>query len=970
MKTSPELLTDILGVLIKIDNKIDKLSSQSPMSVIMGGGILSKMTGKNDIGAVGKMANDIKKLNTELTKLNITKLNSLIKSIDTYQNIKIKRNEQKTSKISAIGESAKDMAKALLYTGAAIGVFALSFKIAESTLDMKPVAILGFILLTVGVLAMSMLMISGANTMGLKYEKLSGVRTSSVNKNRNKSAIENAKEMGLAFMYIAGGILALSLGLAASAAILGTSLALTPIAILGVITVISASMWILSKITGSGKGKSKTSASENAKEMGLAFMYIAGGMLALAAATALSALILGTSVLLAPIAILGVITVMGASMWILSKLIASKDGEGAAENAKNMGIAFMYIAGGILAMSITLALLPVLLKTKSILTGILIISGIIVGMAGLMALLSLAAPYLKRGIIAAKGIGIAMMILSAGVIVVALASKLLLTLFKPSDKKNELKGPLAPLGNAAIALGTFGLFVAASAGMLWLLGIPMVSEPIILGSVALLGMAMSLIAVSYAIKKVSDVMKTMNMLQIKQNVSDMVGGVMSGIIKGVMGSGIDKNGDDNLSLKELRQFRRVTKAIRMLSRVSKSLTDFARGLKAFSTVGEVASLEYKENKETGELEPVIGKKGKIHVVEISRAIADTFGLFITTLVKSTENLTRKQAKAIKKLGKALTGDRGIISAVLDFSTVLKTFAEYGKKNEIYVPSMVDPNDSSKIIRKAQHVKVTDIVTNIIGSFTKFASSLAAQASNFEIGSTLGKKMTKFNEALIGKKRSTIGGWFLPDKPGIIEGLTTFTSMIAQFGNTKAGTVPVMDENGKIKIKSVNLIAYAIGTNIKMFIDSLSAQLSGTSGEKINKSTKNIQNQLLSINNVFNQLDKLSTSLTGIDKLANSMNKLATSMQLLVTNTNAMDMNKFSKITSTTSNAGSKISEQSSTKTFSSNSNSPSNMSSNDWEKIADRIASKLAVSINTGKNGTFDFIFHDSNKGKIEIKYP
>jgi hypothetical protein len=216
----------------------------------------------------------------------------------------------------------------------------------------------------------------------------------------------------------------------------------------------------------------------------------------------------------------------------------------------------------------------------------------------------------------------------------------------------------------------------------------------------------------------------------------------------------------------------------------------------------------------------------------------------------------------------------------------------------------------------------------------------------------------------------MGGWFLPDKPGIIEGLTTFTSMIAQFGNTKAGTVPVMDENGKIKIKSVNLIAYAIGTNIKMFIDSLSAQLSGTSGEKINKSTKNIQNQLLSINNVFNQLDKLSTSLTGIDKLANSMNKLATSMQLLVTNTNAMDMNKFSKITSTTSNAGSKISEQSSTKTFSSNSNSPSNMSSNDWEKIADRIASKLAVSINTGKNGTFDFIFHDSNKGKIEIKYP
>ena len=915
MKTSPELLTDILGVLGQINTKMDVMANKPEKKSSIGiGGVMAavqmgKSVGKGGKGGMANMASDIKKLNTELAKVNMAKLEKLVKTVNSYDSIKSEERKQKTSRISAIGSAAKDSAMALLIMGGAITAFAVGFKVAEAALKMKPMEILGFVLLSAGVLALSMLMLSGADTAGSALAKKLGTPSPGKEGEEPASAAEKAKQMGIALMYIAGGILAFSV-----------TLALVPL--------------ILK--TGS----------------------IIGGVLMVGA----------------------VIMGMAAMMALLG--LASKFIDPGIATAKGIGMSIMILSAGIMVVAITSILLVQIYKDRD---GVkrtkgesaLSIAGNAFGALGLFGLFLLGAVgalYLMGQMAVPIGVGsavswavaLSLLILSVGVLTVATTSKVLLEMFKTPVKAGEKqKGPLSTLGNAVVGLGMFGLFVAAAAGMLWVLGIPLVSGPIILGSIALITMSAALLAVSYTIKKVANVMKTMNLATIKKNVSDMVGGVMAGVMEGVMGSGIDKNKDGELSIKELRQFRRVTKAIKLLGRISKTLSNFAMGLTAFAKLGEISSLEYEEKTVDGitELKPKIGKSGKIHVVEISRAIADTFGLFIKTLVQDTETLTVNQGKAIKKLGKALTGERGIISAVMDFSKLLKTYAQFGEKNEIFV---VDPTDPTNL-KKGKSVPIKKIVENIIKSFMMFVTEISTKGKVFEEAKESGKKMLAFNELLMGKKRSKIGSWFASDKPGILGGLMQFNKMLSDYAKMGTdGLIPVEfnADGNPIKYKHSTLIAKDIVKSIMDFVNSFNAHLS-QSNKALEKSTANVK-PIEQFVDQMDKLTKLSKDIAKIDKLSISIGSLATNIGQLSTNMANLKTDNLEKLANVAiKNSPNAASSSSSSSSFGNYSNNNGNLNETQLEILATKIANK----INSNQSGTYDFIFHDANKGKIEVKF-
>lgn len=847
MKTSPELLTDILGVLGQMSAKMDAANAKSSApkketKVTFGAaGVIGSLLGKKGIAA--KMAEDVEKLKTAIKGFNLVRLNDMIESMEKY--VKLSKET---------GHAAK---------------------------------------------------ISGWAAAG--------------------------KEIGIALMFIAGGILSFGLVMGASALLFGVAgPLLVPLAIFGVIWILGSAMKMLAEMTAEGDIAINNGKPKIGKNKGK-----------------------GTS----------------------------KD---AISNAKDLGLALMFIAGGVLAFAITIALVPKILGlgsggAKGALFGVLAVVGIIGVITGVIAVLGLVQRFIQPGINVAKGIGIALLFLSAGVFVVALTSKVLLEMFrgqKTDDKGNKTKGgPGAAILNAAAGLGIFGIFVAGLSTLLWVMGLPVVSGPIALGALALIGMSLSLITTTIAIKKVTDTMKGMNIKILRQNITDMVSAVMGGVIDGVMGSGLHKNAEGNtsstgeLSIREVMQFRRITRVIRMLGTISKSISQFAMGLRAFAKLGEIASLDYEYN-EKGEMKPIIGGKGKIHVVEIAKAIADTFGIFIKSLVENTQGLTRRQARSLKILGKSLVGDKGIISGVVQFATALKTFSEFGAAGQIYVPEY-DVNGQIIMTKEGKEKKVgvpiITITENIVTTFGKFVEAMAAKAPLFELGGVLGKKMSRFSEALMGTEK----GFLRRAKPGILSAITSFNDVLLTYSEYGAGgKIPKKDKDGNIlpnQFVLVDTVANNMVDGITTFVSSLNKALTG---KDLETSSKAVEKQISSFTDIITQFDKLAESQEGMDKLSTSMGLLANNIGLLVTNMGALNTDKLNALATITAQhavttKGITIAPQSSTSAASSTSTG----GQADWDKVADRMGQIIAQKLTGGRGGEFEFHFFDGNSGgKLEIK--
>ena len=129
MKTSPELLSDILGVLGNMSAKMDAAAAASASApkpkgdtnIKLGAmGVIGSLLGKK--GAAAKMAEDVEKLKTAMKGFNIVRLNQMIESLKKYN--EVSKEGAASKKVSGWAVAAQDMGKALMYIAGGIGLFA------------------------------------------------------------------------------------------------------------------------------------------------------------------------------------------------------------------------------------------------------------------------------------------------------------------------------------------------------------------------------------------------------------------------------------------------------------------------------------------------------------------------------------------------------------------------------------------------------------------------------------------------------------------------------------------------------------------------------------------------------------------------------------------------------------------------------------------------------------------------------
>lgn len=949
------------------------------------------------------IAHGLYALNTELANLDIDKLKELSTNIDKLEMPSKKPTFKE--KVSGFAHVAKETSMAVAYMGLALVAFGGALVVTSQLLQVNPLGVLGFVVLTSVAMAASMAILAGGSAggdrLGRIFGKDIGIEESG-KKSYTKEGIENAKGMGIALTYIAGGIGMMALSLVATKAILGTTTVL-------------------------------------------------GGV---------------SAVVLTVVAMTGVMALLGATAVITEVGIKA---------SKDMGKAMMYMSGGILSFAITIALVPKILginkgpeegdfgtrkgwvgATAGVASVFLVIGGIV----GVFALLGAAAPLITTGTVTAATIAGVMGLMSLAVLAVAFSSKILLSLFsKGTDKRPDgtdrgvIGKALATMGNVVAGLGTFGLFVLSTVGLLWGLGLPVVSAPTLIGAVTLLGVSTALIMTAKSIKRVQEAMEGVEPSALKLNIANMVDAVLNGIIRGITGDPNATVQDNRLDLDrgDIVQFRRVKRVLKIFGNIAGSLSKFASGLRAFSKVGEIASLEYIEDAE-GNLVPKIDDSKKIHVTHIAQSIADTFGLFLNSLINNTQNLTRTQARSLKILSRSLVGKKGLISGISEFAETIDTFSKFGAKGEIFVRNeetgqgvhvpittivtnitkaftlfvqglvgketmfrregelgrrmhtfkktimgkkgmLSGISDFSDTLRtfaelgatgkmtfieydakgdpiidpkelKNKPITITSIVKNIVSAFSKFATEMGNEAPNFNIGGSSRTQMDKLTKALMGEKKSRGR-----EKSGLLAGILAFSETIQKFADYgEDGKIPRLDENGQIipgsKPIEIDVVTKGIVTAISKFVSSLETQLKGVDLTGADR----IDTKLKSFSKVVDTLDKMSKSSDGIDRISASIGSMAQNVQLLVESMGKLDVSKFESFSVAAATAAKSAPAPTSSGTRGGTITQSTADQTAQWNQMAETIGNKIAEKITAGfLNGEFNFTFYNSTGGKLEI---
>jgi len=949
------------------------------------------------------IAHGLYALNTELANLDIDKLKELSTNIDKLEMPSKKPTFKE--KVSGFAHVAKETSMAVAYMGLALVAFGGALVVTSQLLQVNPLGVLGFVVLTSVAMAASMAILAGGSAggdrLGRIFGKDIGIEESG-KKSYTKEGIENAKGMGIALTYIAGGIGMMALSLVATKAILGTTTVL-------------------------------------------------GGV---------------SAVVLTVVAMTGVMALLGATAVITEVGIKA---------SKDMGKAMMYMSGGILSFAITIALVPKILginkgpeegdfgtrkgwvgATAGVASVFLVIGGIV----GVFALLGAAAPLITTGTDTAATIAGVMGLMSLAVLAVAFSSKILLSLFsKGTDKRPDgtdrgvIGKALATMGNVVAGLGTFGLFVLSTVGLLWGLGLPVVSAPTLIGAVTLLGVSTALIMTAKSIKTVQEAMEGVEPSALKLNIANMVDAVLNGIIRGITGDPNATVQDNRLDLDrgDIVQFRRVKRVLKIFGNIAGSLSKFASGLRAFSKVGEIASLEYIEDAE-GNLVPKIDDSKKIHVTHIAQSIADTFGLFLNSLINNTQNLTRTQARSLKILSRSLVGKKGLISGISEFAETIDTFSKFGAKGEIFVRNeetgqgvhvpittivtnitkaftlfvqglvgketmfrregelgrrmhtfkktimgkkgmLSGISDFSDTLRtfaelgatgkmtfieydakgdpiidpkelKNKPITITSIVKNIVSAFSKFATEMGNEAPNFNIGGSSRTQMDKLTKALMGEKKSRGR-----EKSGLLAGILAFSEIIQKLADYgEDGKIPRLDANGQIipgsKPIEIDVVTKGIVTAISKFVSSLETQLKGVDLTGADR----IDTKLKSFSKVIDTLDKMSKSSDGIDRISASIGSMAQNVQLLVESMGKLDVSKFESFSVAAATAAKSAPAPTSSGTRGGTITQSTADQTAQWNQMAETIGNKIAEKITAGfLNGEFNFTFYNSTGGKLEI---
>jgi len=484
---------------------------------------------------------------------------------------------------------------------------------------------------------------------------------------------------------------------------------------------------------------------------------------------------------------------------------------------------------------------------------------------------------------------------------------------------------------------------------------------------------------------------SLDMTKLGETLTSMISGVISGIAGG-FSKGL-ANGKKGLAgFKEgVKNMALIGPALAVLMGASITISMFAWALTAFANLGNMRVIEGYD-KTTGK--PIFG--GTVNIEGVGKTISSTLSDFLVNLIKSTDNLTIKQARAIARMGSALTGKNGILRAVIQFADVLKTFAQFGVNGEIgyvkLVPDGTDEHGNAKFKQVPSTVKIKSVVDNITSSFLQFVTTLTdpSNINKFGVDGVNKERIANLTEALMGSDAVTFLGITTSRKKiGLLTPIKMFADTLMTFGKFgKENKIPTFDENGQ-----------PIGTGI------LVSDIAGNIMGMLGKFASSIAEDTTVTNNIAKAVSKLSefdilikklgemgASLDPITKLSTGIGTLADNFARLTTSVDGLNVDKMGKISSASasivssgSNSAGAMAQNISSSGSTNNSTTINNQStvhnstiapSNnvhqqmpDWNAFAQQIGNTLAAKMTeTIKSGLFHFEFAGKNDGVLDIK--
>lgn len=712
------------------------------------------------------------------------------------------------------------------------------------------------------------------------------------------------------------------------------------------------------------------------KGIGKGFMYLSLGILGFTLSLLAVASYLGTGKSVGGIlGALGVLSgVILATVGMFALLgIADKWVNKGTRAIQGMGVGLFVLVGGIMLFTVGLASIATVLSLSKNPAGIALAMGAIalsIGtMVGMFYVLGKAEKSVMKGAITAS-------LVAAGLTIIGFSTKYFVDQVKAiqttiSGNKETRRGPGAEIFGFFGALGAAGLIFAGATAGLAFLGASGLFIPIALGASAALLVGATLITFAHSVKKLTEVSS-----QIPANFRDQIGMMISGVFGGMMdGFSVLTGNGDNVFSKGFNVAVNTAKIMAVtgiLMGASISLSMFAKALSAFANLSEMRPII--GTKPNGE--PIFGDK--VNLTNVGQNISTTIHDFLLALISSTEGLTREQARGIKKMGRALTGKRGILSGVIQFADALKVYAQFGEDNQI---GYVDYDENGKEIRKSVHASV--VVDNMISSFLYFTNNLFKKTEdefgNGEpgISGRQKRRMKRMSKALTGKH-------------GILGAVMSFAETLKMFSDFgENNELPIIDEEGKPtgKYLSVGTIADNIVKTLTTFSDTLANKL-----EK--GKVKDASKALKKYDKMIDQLHKLSSSMDGLTRMSASITELGEGIGVLAVNLDKLNVDKLGKISNiseaylektdgfTNSNERimNKTQQASTRRSFVqqsvpegavANYNVTSTTSKNEqkpvkWDEISQMIGEEVGARVSAAlKNGQFVFEFDTTKSGGI-----
>lgn len=578
-----------------------------------------------------------------------------------------------------------------------------------------------------------------------------------------------------------------------------------------------------------------------------------------------------------------IVSILGIAMVFGVLALANKVVEKGTDTIKQIGIGMAFLSLGIVSFALGIAIVPSILGMgENAVMVVVSVVGIIIGMAGIFWLIGKMGANVVAGVGVAVTMGIGMMALSAGVLVMALAARAITGLGGDDavNKKGEKRGKFGQLmSDIGPGLGVMGIVLVSSALLFAGMGL---LAPVLLPGIGVgLAMSAALILFSISVKKL---VNTANELGTKEEIYTSVEKTIGGVLKGFL-DGIMVLSDGKKGIKGVAAFIKNSAAIfagtGVLLSMSLALSQFAKALTAFSEFENMRVIEGYDK----DGKPTFGDK--INIRDVSDNINYSISTFLTSLIQSTEGLTRREAGAIRKMSRALTGRRGILSGVSTFADVLKTFAQFGPEGKIgyveMVPDGTDEDGNAKFKQVAKTVLITEVVDNIISSFGTFVEHLTAHTDEFTLTGKHGRRMGHLAEALLGKKGR--GG---REKYGILQPVEQFAETLTIYAKFGANNeIPILDpETGEV-IKTVS-----VETIAKNILNSLTAFTKELGDGKIKTDTKQAEKNLKIFDDIISRTNKISKSIDGLERLSKTLTELATSIGNLSMSLTGLDTSKL------------------------------------------------------------------------------